>query len=236
MCGETRIYLSHPCVKFEQIVQWEQILWQWTRGTITHIHTHLVLLILTLFSESMPKLQRCNQVLITRLWCLQAVSKRFMYCCVYVPMWAISMWSLLYPPPVLLGFRLGGTNNDCQFLHRHTRTRTYAHTHTRCSYCVFVANDSSIAAVWSHMLGLITAERCGLALINSTDMTISNPIQSHVKMQLLSWNLHTPGIKCRQTGQDGGAAGSTAAALTGNLFIVSAHWTEMMLIWLSFDY
>lgn len=47
----------------------------------THTHS-MLLLILTLFSEPLPKLQQCNQVLITRLWCLQAVWERFMYLCV----------------------------------------------------------------------------------------------------------------------------------------------------------
>lgn len=80
------------------------------------------------------------------------------------------------------------------------------------------------------MLGLITTEQSSLALINSTDMTISNPIQLHVKMQLFSSNPHTPGTNGHQPGQDRGAAGRRATALTGNLSIVAAHWATIMLI------
>ncbi len=145
MLGDMRIYLSCPCVKFEQIVHREQIPQRWAAGnTQKHSHAYIythrcthseLLLILTLFSEPVPKLQQCNQVLITRLWCLQAVSKRFIYLCVCkvrVCVWIFSMWCLLYSSPELLGL-CGATNNvDCQLLHTHT------HTHTRCSYGVFV--------------------------------------------------------------------------------------------------
>ena len=134
----------------------------------------MLLLILTLFSEPTPKLQQCNQVLITRLWCLQAVWKRCM--CVRECVRVYSVYSI--PRQHSWGFGEGGgvliiqTVSFCT----HTRTHTHTHTHQMLTWCVCdVANGSSVVAVWGHMLSLITTEQSGLALINSTDMTIKNP-------------------------------------------------------------
>lgn len=85
------------------------------------------------------------------------------------------------------------------------------------------------------MLSLIATEQRDLALINSTDMTIRNP--PHKDNRLACENAavfikpaHTPGINCRRPGQDRGAAGKRATALTGKVSIVTACWAEMMLI------
>lgn len=41
MWSDTRIYLSRPCVKFEQIVHREQIPQRWAGGDTQKKHTHI---------------------------------------------------------------------------------------------------------------------------------------------------------------------------------------------------
>lgn len=94
-----------------------------------------------------------------------------------------------------------------------TDTHGRARTHQMLQWCVCdAANDSSRAAVWGHMLSLITTERSGLALINSTDVTISIPLHKdstvpREKCSCLHPTLHKPGISWCQPGQYRGAAG-----------------------------
>lgn len=64
-----------------------------------------------------------------------------------------------------------------------------------------VANDSSIATVWGHMLSLITTEHSGLVLINSTDVTIRKP-QCKDKWKCSGFfRTHATGASCQQPGQ-----------------------------------
>lgn len=106
-----------------------------------------------------------------------------------------------------------------------TDTHGRARTHQMLRWCVCdAANDSSRAAVWGHMLSLITTERSGLALINSTDVTISIPLHKdstlpREKCSCLHPTLHKPGISWCQPGQYKGFSVS----------IVTARWVEMLM-------
>lgn len=111
-----------------------------------------------------------------------------------------------------------------------TDTHGRARTHQMLQWCVCdAANDSSRAAVWGHMLSLITTERSGLALINSTDVTISIPLHKDSTVQYVKNAAVCIQLCTNQESADASQDNTEAQQGRRNVSIVTARWVEMLM-------